>query len=476
MTINNRQIEKIAMTHAMGPATPQPSASQAFANWALSLSIEMVPSSVRSTLDHMLLDVSGLCVAGRELNYVQAAANSWDASGPCTLIGHANPLEAAGAAFVNGTAAHGEDYDDTFEGTPVHTGAVIVPAVLATCERFGLSGSDALRGMAVGTELMCRMALVAPMAIHRAGFHPTAVIGAMGAAAAVATSLRLSSQQFVDALGVAGSLASGIIEYLAEGSWTKRIHAGWAAQNGLRAALIARQGFRGPRTVFEGKHGFFFAFADSSIEPDVDQITTNLGVTWHAANVAFKPYACGTMAQPFIDCALKIARRGIDLSQLAKISCDVGEGTVHRLWEPLSEKHRPSTAYSAKFSVPFCIAVALHDEAAGLSQFEDNRVQDLCILETAARVSYEINPHDEYPRNYSGHIRATFNDGQIIEERQPHLRGGVREPMSREELVAKFHANASFGGWPESRATDLERWCTSLFNAPDFSALTTFRG
>ena len=170
-------------------------------------------------------------------------------------------MSAAGAALVNGTAAHGEDFDDTFEGGPVHAGAVVVPAVLAACERHRPDGAAALRGIAVGVEVLCRLSLVVPKAVHKAGFHPTAVFGAMGAAAGVAAALGLDRRQTVDALGIAGSMASGIIEYLAEGAWTKRMHAGWAAQSGLRAALMARAGFSGPRTVFEGTHGLFHGFA-----------------------------------------------------------------------------------------------------------------------------------------------------------------------------------------------------------------------
>lgn len=450
--------------------------SEVFARWALSLAPEDVPSSVRQALATSLLDVAGLCVAARDEDYVRAVLESWDAAGNCTALGHAAPLDAAGAAFVNGTAAHGEDYDDTFEGTPVHTGAVIVPAVLAGCERFGLSDGDALRGAAVGTELMCRAALVAPTAIHRAGFHPTAVIGALGAAAAVGTALRLTHRQFVDALGVAGSLASGIIEYLAEGSWTKRIHGGWAAQSGLRAALLARQGFLGPRSVFEGRHGFFFAFADHDIAPDYSRLVDGLGENWHAARIAFKPYACGTMAQPFIDCALSLVRDGLDPADVTTISCYVGEGTVHRLWEPLAEKHRPSTAYSAKFSVPYCIAIAMHDGRAGLEQFTDERIRDPAVLATAAKITYAIDPNDDYPRNYTGHVRVALKDGRVVEARQPHLRGGAREALSQDELVAKFRSNAAFGGWSDDRATALARYCNTLFDAADLGGLIEFRG
>jgi 2-methylcitrate dehydratase PrpD len=349
----------------------------------------------------------------------------------------------AGAALVNGTASHGEDYDDTFEGSPMHTSAVVIPAVLAAVERFGASGEDVLRGIVVGAELMCRMAIVAPTAQHRAGFHPTAVAGALGAAAGVAVALRMTPRQITDALGIAGSMASGIIEYLAEGTWTKRLHPGWAAQNGIRAALLGRSGFLGPRTVLEGEHGFFFAFGVDTIKPDLTKITADLGHDWHCGRIAFKPYACGTMVQPFIDCAVRLARDGVPVDRIVSVLCKVGEGTVHRLWEPLSEKRKPSTPYSAKFSVPFGVAVGLIDRGAGLRQFTDARIIDPAVLDLAGRVAYEIDPLDEYPRNYAGTVIVTLDDGRVIEAHQPHLRGGVREKLDLGEIMTKFRANCA---------------------------------
>jgi len=458
------------------PGLPDVSVSERFCAWAVGLRSEDVPAPVRRALSNALLDFAGLCVSARELDYVAAIRVSSDAPGDCTAIGHPGGLDAAGAALINGTAAHGEDYDDTFEGTPVHTGAVILPAVLAAGERHGFSGADALRGMAVGTELMCRMALIAQTGLHKAGFHPTAVIGALGAAAAVGAALKLTPRQMTDALGIAGSFASGIIEYLAEGSWTKRLHAGWAAQGGIRAAVLGREGFLGPRTVLEGTHGFFHAFSDGTIAPDFSLLTDGLGTYWHAAAIAFKPYACGTMTQPFIDCAIRLVRDGLDPAAVERLDCEVGEGTVHRLWEPLAEKRQPSTPYSAKFSVPFCIAAGMIDGAAGLGQFTDARIADPVILDLAGRVNYVIDPDNEYPRNYSGHIRATLRDGSVVEVRQPHMRGGAREPLGADELAAKFRANAAFGGWPEARARALQDYCAGLFDAPDLRGLAAFRG
>src|SRR5438874_5021874 len=176
-----------------------------------------IPANVRETCERLLVDVAGLCILARRRDYVKAALAGFGEAGPATAIGHPRRVSAAAAAFVNGTAAHGEDYDDTFEGGPVHAGAVVVPAVLAAAELEGASGSSVLRGLAVGVEIICRLSLVVPKAVHEAGFHPTAVFGAPAAAAAVASTLRLEVGELVDALGISGSMASGIIEYLAEG-------------------------------------------------------------------------------------------------------------------------------------------------------------------------------------------------------------------------------------------------------------------
>ncbi len=171
----------------------------------------------------------------------------------------ARKLGVEGAAFVNGIAAHGEDFDDTFEGGRCTRGRH-----RARADRRGgaprVFRQDFLRGLAVGAEVMCRLRAVAPTKVHKAGFHPTAVFGVMGAVAGIGAALRLSEQQLVDAFGIAGSMASGIIEYLADGSWTKRMHPGWAAQSGYRAVRLALAGFKGPRTVLEGAHGLFHGF------------------------------------------------------------------------------------------------------------------------------------------------------------------------------------------------------------------------
>jgi 2-methylcitrate dehydratase PrpD len=430
-----------------------------------------LPVALRAKCEDLAVDVVGLCLTARGQDYVASTLAACDDDGGCTAIGHARTLGAAGAALVNGTAAHGEDFDDTFEGGPVHAGAVVVPAVLAACERHRPDGAAALVGIAAGVETLCRLGLVTPKLVHKAGFHPTAVFGTMAAAAGVAAALGLNRRGIVDALGIAGSMAGGIIEYLAEGAWTKRMHAGWAAQSGLRAALLAKHGFVGPRTVFEGTHGLFHGFAHTT-KGDYDALVGDFGARWVTETLAFKPYPCGTMTHPYVDCARRLATRGIRADDIAELLCEVAEGTVHRLWEPLADKQRPANGYAGKFSTPYCIASGFVRGNVGLSDFTDAAVKDPAVVAVATKVSYVIDPDNPYPDNFTGHVRATLQDGCVVEERQPHMRGGAHEPLTRQDIEDKFILNARHGGWPEARIGVALARARAIYEGPlDLAAL-----
>ena len=448
----------------MASDLPKIAVAEHLAQKICALDAARLPDAVRRMCEDLLVDVVGLAVTARNEDYVKAALAACDDDGPCTAIGHARTLTAAGAAIVNGTAIHGEDFDDTFEGGPVHAGAVIVPAVLAACERHKLDGGAALLGIAVGVETLCRLGLVAPTLTHKAGFHPTAVFGAMGAATGVGAAIKLTPRQLVDALGTAASMASGIIEYLAEGAWTKRLHAGWAAQSGLQAALLGRAGFNGPRTVFEGVHGFFHAFAHTT-KGDYEALIGDFGARWVTQTLAFKPYPCGTMTHPYIDCARRLGAR-LKADDVVEMVCEVGEGTVHRLWEPLAAKQKPANGYAGKFSTPYCIAAGFVRGHVGLSDFTDAAVRDPKVLALAARVRYAIDPQNPYPDDFTGHIRASLRDGTVVEERQPHLRGGAHEPLTRADIEDKFLRNAGHGGWSKTRAAAALKLIAGLFDGP----------
>ncbi|MCA6117837.1 MmgE/PrpD family protein [Bradyrhizobium sp. WSM 1738] len=457
----------------MASGLPRISVAETLAEKIVALTPGTLPEATVRKCEDLLIDVVGLCITARNEDYIRSALAGCDDDGRCTAIGHKRTLSAAGAAFVNGTAAHGEDFDDTFEGGPVHAGSVIVPAVLAACERHNPDGRMALIGIAVGTEVLCRLSLVVSKAVHKAGFHPTAIFGALGAAAGVSAALGLNARQIVDALGVAGSMAGGIIEYLAEGAWTKRLHAGWAAQSGIRAALLARAGFVGPRTVLEGAHGLFHGFARTT-QGDYDALTGDFGTRWVTDTLAFKPYPCGTMAQPYIDCARRLAARGIKPEDVVEIVCEVAEGTVHRLWEPLVDKQRPANGYAAKFAAPYLLAAGFVHGGVGLGAFTESAIRDERVLALAAKVKFVIDPVNPYPNNYTGHVRATLNDGSVVEERQPHLRGGAREPLTRQDVIDKFRLNAEYGGWSAAQSDAALQLMARLYNGR--IDLSSFRG
>jgi 2-methylcitrate dehydratase PrpD len=420
----------------------------------------------------LLMDVAGICLAARHETYVKAALASLDQDGPCTVIGFGQRCGVEGAAFVNGIAAHGEDFDDTYEGGPVHAGAVVVPALLAAAQRHGLSGELLLRGIAIGVEVTCRLCSVAPMKVHKAGFHPTAIFGVFGAVAGLGAALRLTEQQIVNALGIAGSMASGIIEYLADGSWTKRMHPGWAAQSAYRAVRLAQNGFKGPATVFEGKHGVFHGFANTS-DGDFEAMLAGFGQTWVWTSIAFKPYACGTMAHPYIDCARAFRAKGIALDQIKSIECNTAEGIVHRLWEPLALKQSPPNGYAAKFSIPYAIAVGLTFDDAGLGEYVEAVVQRAELRALAAKVSYVVDPANPYPKQFIGHLRITLHNGEVHEHHQGFFKGGVDHPMSDADLQQKFLANCRYGQVSDEQAQMLLQQLGSVFGADavDLSAL-----
>ena len=444
--------------------------AEEFSSWSKNLKVKDIPEKTQFTLKFLLKDICGIILSARNEDYVKSLVETYKGSGSLISLGHSERFDLFSSAIIAGTAAHGEDFDDTFEGNPMHVGATMIPAMLSAAQKFNLDGDQILKGLAVGSELICRLALVAPTAMHKQSFHPTAVCGTFGVAAGLSSVLDMSEKQMVSALGIAGSFTSGIIEYLAEGSWTKRVHPGWSANSGMNATLIAKSGFYGPRTVFEGKHGFFEAFALKEIERDYSHLTDGLGKRWENQNLAFKPFACGTMAQPFVDCAIKIRKKIKNLDEISSITAKVGEGTVHRLWEPLKEKRQPSTPYSAKFSVPYCVAVGFIRGDAGLNEFNEKSINDKEILSLASKVNYEIDPKNEYPKNYTGTLICKTSENEF-NEHQPCFRGGVKEPLTKDDIDKKYNANLNYSKISEENKKNLNNFIETLFDKPDFSKI-----
>jgi 2-methylcitrate dehydratase PrpD len=215
--------------------------------------------------------------------------------------------------------------------------------------------------------------------------------------------------------------------------------------------------------VLEGTHGFYYAFARGA-EGDWAKLTDGFGSRWVAASIAFKPYACGTMTQPYVDCARRLAKKLASLDDIAEVVCETAEGIVHRLWEPLADKQRPPNAYFAKFSQPYCIAAGFVLGHAGLDAFTEERVRDQRLRSLAAKIRYQIDPHNPYPDEFTGHVRVRLKDGTTVEERQPHMRGGAKEPLTRADIEEKFRLNCAYGGWPAKRAETFLAFAKHAFD------------
>jgi 2-methylcitrate dehydratase PrpD len=435
-----------------------------------------VPPAVVDRAAMLALDTIGnaLAAAGEDFGRgVLDVAEQLGGAPEAALLGRRGRVAAANAVLANATLAHGLDFDDTREDAIVHTGCVAVTTALAVAEAVGASGRATLEALIAAVEAMCRVGLTVPGALHARHFHPTAITGSFAAAAAAGRLYRLSEDQLVNAFGVCGSQAAGIIEYLTDGAWTKRLHPGWAAHAGVVAAQLARAGFSGPATVLEGVHGLYAAFAGGHDPGRLGALLDTLGRTWELAELTLKPYPCGSIAQPYMDCAARLREReGVKAEAIAAVRCRTSPGPVPRLWEPLAAKHAPPNGYAAKFSLPYLLAVIFVKGRAGLAEFTDDAVRDRDVLRVASRVTYELDPTIDYPRQFIGDVEVTLTDGRRVHARQDRPRGGPDAPLTAAEIEAKFRGNASLT-LPAARADAIIHAVRGLAAAPDLKSLIT---
>jgi 2-methylcitrate dehydratase PrpD len=420
-------------------------AARRLARFVVGLRLDDVPADVVALASQLVLDTLGNALAAAREDFGRAALDVAEELGGApesTLLGRRARVGVASAVLANATLAHGLDFDDTREDAIVHTGCVAVTTALAAAEATGADGRAMLEAAIAAVEVMCRVGLAVPGALHARHFHPTSITSSFAAAAAAARLDRLTEDQLVHAFGICGSQAAGVIEYLADGSWTKRLHPGWGAHAGVIAAHLARAGFTGPETVLEGGHGLYAAFAGGHDAARLDGLLDSLGRAWELGELTLKPYPCGSIAQPYMDCAARLRER-VRPGEIAAIRCRTAAGPVPRLWEPLGAKQAPPNGYAAKFSLPYLLASVLVRGRAGLAEFTDEAVRDAEVLAVARDVTYELDATIDYPSQFVGDVEITLADGRVLRERQDRPRGGPDAPLTRAEVEAKFRGNAA---------------------------------
>ncbi len=435
------------------------------------LHFDAIPHEVRENIALRVLDTVGIAIASTREDFappVLGLVEGWG-RGECTVIGTKIRASVPMAILTNGSLAHGLDYDDAHILAICKPSAVVVPTALALAESVGLDGRTALTAMAAGYETMTRLGMAASGEFHARGWHATAVCGTFAATVVAGKCLGLSPSELTAALGIAGSLASGVLECLEDGSWVKRLHAGWAGHSGAVAAGLARRGFTGPATILEGRFGFYRTFLGSV--PDSARIVGDLGSRWETLRVAFKPYPCCHYNHAFMDCAARLRREhAVTPEAIDTVECLVPAPEVPIVCEPLASKRRPRTAYEAQFSLPYAVAVALVDDEIGIETFSHERIEDERLLALAARVSYSVAPTSTFPKSFPGRLIVRLRDGRRLEAEEPFNRGSAENPLERDDIVAKFRRNAGRVLGP-SRVAALEQGTLCLAAAADIRSL-----
>jgi 2-methylcitrate dehydratase PrpD len=411
------------------------------------LTPESLPADVLDRARYFLLDYLAVAIRGsceESSQAVQRVVQRIGANGCATVIGTRIRTIPGLAAMANGAAAHGIEQDDTHSGGSIHLGATMYSAALALAETMPATEMSAfLTAVVAGFEAAARIAMaVQPQEHYALGFHMTPTCGVFGAAITSAKLLGLTSDQTLAAVGIAGSMAAGSMEFLAEGAWTKRIHPGLAAQNGIHAALLAAEGFSGPQHILEGRDGFLHGY---SRNPVPDRLTADLGKTFEILHTAVKPHSCCRYMQGPIDAILAIRREHrLDAGDIQRIEIAVLEAGWGIVAEPRERKYHPQSVVDAQFSMPFGAAVAVLEDAAGLDQFTIERTGSPKMRELMDKVALVRDPRIEetFPKEWPARVAIELANGQRHEKLVRYPKGDPENPLTWDEMTAKFHALA----------------------------------
>lgn len=428
--------------------------SSDLAAWALGLRREDVPEEVAATARRHLLDGLGTAVAAARRGAAEPALSvAAGLGGPpeATLLGSGAKIGAPAAALATGTLVHALDFDDTHAGGLVHATAVVLPALLAVGEQVGADPDEALVAAVLGFEAVCRIAGAAPHAFHGRGLHATMACGVFSSALVAARLTGLDHATTVDALGIAGSSAGGLLEFLATGSSTKQLHPGLAAHAGILAARLAAAGADGPDSVLEGERGLYAALAGGQADPSL--VSADLGLRWETTRITLKPYPACQLMHAALDAGLQVLP--VDPAAVAEVAVEVHPDSAAIVCTP--DKVDPRTAYDAKFSLPWSLAALLTDGEVTVDTYGPESLARPDVRTLATRVRVTEVPDVRVAADASSRVTVTLADGSS--------RTGHVDRSAGAALDAKLAANV--GG--AEAAAEL----TAAVDALDLPALIT---
>lgn len=419
----------------------------ALSRFAASCCPDSIPDRVRTRARLHILDAVGIAIAAGKFNFARqtlSAVLALEGAGDVPVIRQGMRLSPRGAALVNGFLCHSLDFDDTHLDGILHPTASLLPCCLSAALHAGASVGALLTAYIVGVEAATRLGAAAKAGFHQVGFHPTSVVGVFGCALAAGKLLDLSESALAKAQGIALSMAAGSMEFLEDGAWNKRLHPGLAAENGLLAAMLAKEGFAGITNPYLGRFGLFRSYLGPRFEQcDFALATAGLGETWELERTAIKPFAACHLTHGAIDAALVLHTRLADPSALRAVRVLIPEPIVGIVCEPEGNKKRPANSYDAQFSLHYLVATALRRGRFTLAELEDQALHDPRTLALCDRVSYALDPHSSFPKAYSGEVEITLADGSTMSHRENINRGAAERPLSAEDIRRKFQENAT---------------------------------
>jgi len=390
-----------------------------------------------------LLDFLGVAACGMgniSSKAMVKCVESMAPSGVFSLIGVRKKTSVAQyAALANGTAAHSLELDDVHEEASIHPGVGIFPAALAAAQLTNCSGKNFIAGVIAGYEIGVRLGIgLRPEKSYKRGFHPTGLCDVFGAAAAVSKILNLSHGELINAFGLAGSMASGLHEYQADGSWSKRLHAGIAAQNGLLACLLAREGFKGPATVIEGREGFLQAFSEA---PAIEEVCRDLGTSYAINRISHKVHACCRYMHAPIDGLIKIVKENnLCPADINKVQLGILDVAFPIIVEPISIKLYPKNSVSAQFSIFYGAAISILKMKASLGEFSEENISSSEVKELMQRIQCirDQRLDDLFPKTWPATVKIETFRGDSFDMFVDNPRGSPNNPFTWEELIDKF--------------------------------------
>jgi 2-methylcitrate dehydratase PrpD len=434
-------------------------AAERFATFALELELDDVPADVVDAAKLHVLDVLGCGLAAHGLGIAGEGRQAMAELGgepESSVIGLESGLPAPNAAFANAMLCHGLDFDDTHSDSVSHVSTVVVPAAASLAEARGADGRELLTAIVAGNEIVTRIGMATPGAFHRRGFHPTAICGIFGATAAAARLGGLSHAETASALGIAGSMASGLFAYLDDATATKPIHPAWAAHGALVAARLASLGAEGPPGVLEGRFGLYHAFVDERV--DLEPQLADLGERWETPRIAFKAFPACHFIHGSLGATASLGQ--VDPDEVEEILVTVPEAGVSLVLEPAESKVAPRTDYEGKFSLQYSTAAMLVHGRVGLATYTPDALADERVLGLARKVRYETKEYASYPAAFPGGVRIALRNGETLEADLPHQLGAPENPMTAEQVRDKFRENAALAGGSfeplEEAVLDLE--------------------